>query len=297
MHLEETVKLTMFAAGLRSDDLALATGADWVAEQVVAGRRELGLNAIQDAVSSRALRSGPTRTIVSIATLTPDRLAAQAAYAIDWVDRFDGHDAYAKRRPKAPATWRQLQADIEDIPTRLGAASHIAITGSLRLAPAFTVGATLRMVTNTDITVMQRGTPWPSDAPYTTPITPTSTEYGIRQGEDVAIAIEVATTMTAEVQAFLLDRRIPVSRLVVLGPSGGPRDNAVAGAEQACALAVGLRDAARRAAHGHPRVHLFLATPMGLALLLGHRWNRIVPTTVYEDLATLGYEAAFTVSA
>lgn len=297
MHLEETVKLTMFAAGLRSDDLALAIGADWMAEQVVAGRRELGLNAIQDAVSTRALRRGPTRTIVSIATLTPDRLAAQAAYAIDWVDRFDGSDPYAKRRPKAPATWQQLQADLESIPARLGAASHIAITGSLRLAPAFTVGAALRMVTNTDITVMQRGTPWPSDAPYTTPITPTSTDYSIGQGDDVAIAIEVATTITADVQAFLLDRHVPVGRLVVLGPPGGPRDNAVTGAEQACALAVGLRDAARRAAHGHPRVHLFLATPMGLALLLGHRWNRVVPTIVYEDLASLGYEAAFTVSA
>jgi hypothetical protein len=154
----------------------------------LAWRRELSLKAIQDAVSSRALRSGPTRTIVSIATLTPDRLAAQAAYAIDWVDRFDGPNAYAKRRPKAPATWRQLQADIEGIPARLGAASHIAITGSLRLAPAFTVGAALRMVTNTDITVMQRSTPWPSDAPYTAPIAPTSTEYGIGQGEDVAIA-------------------------------------------------------------------------------------------------------------
>ncbi|MGH3188904.1 MAG: SAVED domain-containing protein [Streptosporangiaceae bacterium] len=297
MHLEETVKLTMFAAGLRSDDLALAAGADWVAEQVVAGRRELDLDAIQHAVSSRALHSGPTRTIVSIATLAPDRLAAQAAYAIDWVDRFDGSDAYAKRRPKAPATWQQLQADIETIPSRLDAASHVAITGSLRLAPAFTTGAALRMVTSTDIAVMQRGTPWASDAPYSAPMTPASTEYAIGQGQDVAIAIEVATSMTADVQAFLQDRQIPVSRLVVLGPPEGPRDNAIAGPEQACAQAVGLRDAARRAAHRHPRVHLFLATPMGLALLLGHRWNRVAPTIVYEDLAALGYEAAFTVSA
>ena len=30
---------------------------------------------------------------------------------------------------------------------------------------------------------------------------------------------------------------------------------------------------------------------------LGHRWNRVAPTTVYEDLAALGYEAAFTISA
>jgi len=296
-HLEETVKLTMFAAGLRSDDAALAAGADWVAEQVAAGRRELDLDAIQQAVFTRALRAGPTRTIVSVATLTPDRLAAQAAYAIDWVDRFDGHDAYVKRRPKAPATWQQLQADIKDIPARLGAASHIAITGSLRLAPAFAVGAALRMVTNTDIAVMQRGTPWPSDAPYSTPIRPTSAEYDIGNGEDIAIGIEVATTITADVQAFLQAQQIPVRRLVILGPPGGPRDNAVAGPEQACALAVGLRDAARRAVRGHPRVHLFLATPMGLALLLGHRWNRVAPTVVYEDLAALGYEAAFTVSA
>jgi hypothetical protein len=297
MHLEQTVKLTMFAAGLRSDDLALAAGADWIAEQVVAGRREFDIAAIQDAVNSRGLRAGPTRTIVSIATLTPDRLAAQAAYAIDWADRFEGPDPYAKRRPKPPATWQQLQADIEAIPTQLGTTSHVAITGSLRLAPAFTVGTVLRMVTSTDIAVMQRGTPWTSDTPYTTPITPTVTEYDIRQGSDIAIAIEVATTMTADVQAFLLDQRIPVDRLLVLGPPGGPRDNAVAGPEQACALAVGLRDHARRAVHGHPRVHLFLATPMGLALLLGHRWNRVAPTVVYEDLAALGYEAAFTISA
>jgi hypothetical protein len=297
MHLEETVKLTMFAAGLRSDDLALAAGADWVAEQVVAGQREFALDAIQDAVTNRGLRAGPTRTIVSIATLAPDRLAAQAAHAIDWVDRFDGPDAYAKRRPKPPATWQQLQADIQGIPAQLGAASHIAITGSLRLAPAFTVGAALRMVTSTDIAVMQRGTPWTSDAPYTTPITPTCAEYAIGQGDDIAIAIEIATTMTADVQTFLQDRQIPVGRLVVLGPPGGPRDNAVDGPEHACALAVGLRDHARHAARDHPWVHLFLATPMGLSLLLGHRWNRIAPTIVYEDLAALGYEAAFTISA
>lgn len=36
---------------------------------------------------------------------------------------------------------------------------------------------------------------------------------------------------------------------------------------------------------------------MGLAVLLGHRWNRVASTIVYEELAALGYEAAFTVSA
>ncbi len=297
VHLEETVKLTMLVAGLRGDDAAVAAGADWVAEQVVAGQRELDLDAIQTAVDVRALRAGPVRSIVSVATLIPDRLAAQAAYTIDWVDRFDGPDAYAKRRPKAPATWQQLQADIEAIPVRLGTASHVAVTGSLRLATAFTVGAALRMVTNTDAAVMQRGALWSSDASYTAPITPTVAEYDIGHGEDIAIGVEVATMMTSDVQTFLRDRQIPVGRLIILGPPGGPRDNAVGSPEEACALAVSMRDAARRAVRGHRRVHLFLAGPMGLALLLGHRWNRIAPTVVYEDLAALGYEAAFTVSA
>ena len=71
----------------------------------------------------------------------------------------------------------------------------------------------------------------------------------------------------------------------------------VASPENACALAIGIREAARRAVRGHSKVHLFLACPMGLALLLGHGWNRVAPTVVYEDLAALGYEAAFTVSA
>lgn len=101
----------------------------------------------------------------------------------------------------------------------------------------------------------------------------------------------------SDVRSFLQDRQIPVGRLLILGPPGGPRDNAIAGPEEACSLAVGIRDAARRAGRGHERVHLFLATPMGLAVLLGHRWNRVAPTVVYEDLAALGYEAAFTISA
>ena len=58
----------------------------------------------------------------------------------------------------------------------------------------------------------------------------------------------------------------------------------------------GIRTAVRQQVNGHPRIHLFIAAPMALALLLAHRWNRIAPTVVYEDLAALGYEAAFSVN-
>jgi SMODS-associated and fused to various effectors sensor domain len=295
-HLEETTRLTMLVTGLRGDAAALAAGEDLVAEQVVAGWRLLDCEMIESAVKSRGLRAGPARAVVSIATLSPDPLAAQARLALDWVDRFDGPDAYAKRRPKPPATWQQLQEDIEAIPHHLGAVSHVVITGSLRHATAFTVGSALRMVTNTDVAVLQRGVLWTSDTLYPEPIKPEATEHNLGQGSDIAIAIQVATPTADDVLRYLRDHQRPVGRLVVLGPPGGPRDNAVGSPEDACALAVGLRDAARHAVRGHYRVHLFLAGPMGLSLLLGHRWNRIAQTVVYEDLAALGYEPAFTVS-
>jgi SMODS-associated and fused to various effectors sensor domain len=56
-----------------------------------------------------------------------------------------------------------------------------------------------------------------------------------------------------------------------------------------------IRDEARKiATHFRPtKVHLFLATPAGLALLLGHLWDRMPDTQTYEDLASRGYQPAF----
>lgn len=296
-HLYETVSLTMLVSGLRAEPSAVAAGADWVAQQVRDGHRELDLDTIHQAVDDLQLHAGVARTVVSVATLKPDPVAHQAHHALDWVDRFDGNDAYSKRRPKPPATWTHLQTEIENIPAHLGGADNIVITGSLRQATAFTVGAALRMVTNTDLAVVQRGQLWSSDTPYSTPATPTITSRDLNLGQELGVAIEVATPITSDVLSFARDHELPIGRLVIISPPGGPRDNAVNGPADACALAVGIRDAVRREVRRHVRVHLFLAGPMGLALLLGHRWNRVAPTTIYEDLQAAGYEAAFTITA
>jgi SMODS-associated and fused to various effectors sensor domain len=36
------------------------------------------------------------------------------------------------------------------------------------------------------------------------------------------------------------------------------------------------------------KIHLFLATPSSGALLLGHLWDRMPPTQLYEDLGPVG---------
>lgn len=294
----EVITLKMLALGLRGDDAAVAAAADWVAAQVRSGYRRLEVGTIQQAVEDMGLHAGPARAVLSVATLKPDPIAEDAAHALDWVDRFEGADAYSKRRPLSPATWQQLQQDINAIPSHLVGVSGVLLTGSLRQATAFAVGASLRMVSGIDVAVVQRGQSWASEDRYDAPITPAMTPCEIGNGPDLAVAIEVATTIGKDVATYIREIDLPVGRLMILSPPDGPRDDSVSGASAANALAVGVRDKVRRAVKGHRRVHLFLAGPMGLSLLLGHRWNRIAPTTAYEDLgATLGYEPAFTISA
>lgn len=296
--VERVASLQMLVCGLRGDAEAVRAGADWIASRVRAGRVTIDVPAIQLAVDHLGLRVDRAWTVLSVATLTPDPLAGEAAHAVDWVDRFDGDDPYSRRRPRPPASWQQLQEDIEAIPAHLPGVTRVAVTGSIRQATAFTIGAALRMVTGVEVAVVQRDQLWTSTADYAIPLPPHVETLDIGAGEDLAVAIEVATPITADVRDYLLEAGIGAARLITLRPPGGPRDNAVADAAVANAFAVGLRDAIRKAIRGHRRVHLFLAGPMGLSLLLGHRWNRMASTVVYEDLgAAAGYGPAFTVAA
>ncbi|MGI5192147.1 SAVED domain-containing protein [Streptomyces sp. CA-288835] len=299
MHLHEHLQMLMLAAGLRFDEEAMHAGADWVARQVADGQRRLSLADIREAIRSLRLEAGSSRAVVSIATLKPDPMAEDADYVVDWMDRFEGDSPYVKRRPQAPATWAQLQADIEAAPYRMPpGTTAVAVTGSLRLAPAFVVGAAFRMVTGVDLAVAQRDQLWSSAEAYEAPLAPAVGEHALGLGPDLAVAIAVATDPTQDVLDFLREQQVPVSRLLVLRPPGGPKDNSIPDAAAASALAVGIRDLLRRACRTHPAIHLFQAGPRGLSLLLGNRWNRLRPTTVYEDVnGQQLYEKAFVIDA
>lgn len=300
-HLHELVSLQMLAVGLRHDDQAVDAAAAWVGRQVRDGHRTLDLSRIIDAVDEFDLSAGAlTRAVVSIATLKPDPLADDADYALDWVDRFDGASDFSKRRPRPPATWAQLQDDIEAIPAHLSSGTTaVALTGSLRQATAFAVGAALRQVTGIeDLAVRQRGQLWSSSQHYDDPLPPVVIEHDLGRGGELAVAVAIAADPTNDVLEFLRAESVPVDRLLVLRAPAGASDVAIPDATAAVALAVGIRDAVRAASRRHRRVHLFLVGPLGLAALLGHRWNRIQPTIVYEDVrAEHTYEEAFSIDA
>lgn len=285
--LEENVTNLMAATGLRSDPAALLAAVAWIEQLVINTTRRIDLDTIRAAVTDLDLHAGRVWPTVSIATLKPDPVADQALYALDWVDRFDGDGPYARRRPKPPATWDDLASDLADLPNHLAGADAVLITGSIRLATCFAVGAVLRKVTGVDVAWKQGPQIWNSDRPYDEVLTPRTHVTALGQGDDTAIVVDIATTATRDVIDWLRHTRAPIGDVITVSmPSGRARDNAIIDGEQAVALSVGIRDVARRAARTSARIHLFMACPAGLAILLGHRWNRVTSTQVYEDLKT-----------
>jgi hypothetical protein len=115
-------------------------------------------------------------------------------------------------------------------------------------------------------------------------------------GNDLAVAVAVAADLAPDVEQFIREQNLPPKRPLVLRPPGGTNDQSVPDTATANALATGIRDTVRRACRRTDKIHL--ASTMGLALMLGHRWNRLRTTTVYEDLnRNPVYEAAFTIHA
>jgi hypothetical protein len=102
------------------------------------------------------------------------------------------------------------------------------------------------------------------------------------------------------VTRYVAEQALPIRDLLILAPPGGPGPEVIGDGPAAARLAVGLRDAVRQKLEEQPveRIHLFIAAPGGLALLLGHRWNALRPTTVYEHLGSgAGYVPTLNVPA
>ena len=106
------------------------------------------------------------------------------------------------------------------------------------------------------------------------------------------VVVAISTDATLDVRSALLDSH--TGRLVTLGLTEGPSPSLLKGPRDAMAAAIAIRNWVRRNV-GDVEIDLVLAAPAPFALFLGHVWDRIVPTTIYEDLVS-GYESAFRVS-
>lgn len=293
--LRRDVSLLMTANGLRSDPTAVALGADWVSQQVIAGHRRLTLDDIKNAIATLDFHAGSPWTTISVATITHDYLAEQAAVSIDWVDRMSGATDWTRVEPAQPATWNDLATDIRSIPGDLGSNKRILVTGHMRQATGFLVGAELRRVKGYEVGVRQGDQLWTGEESIISGVI-THTREDASGARGTAIIVNVAAEAAGDAIEWIRESALPVSEILTVTPIAGVGPKAVSNAAAANSLAIAIRDLARRHARNGD-LHLFLIGPLGLAVLLGHHWNRLTTTHIYEHLGGTDYAHAFTVEA
>ncbi|MGY1761631.1 SAVED domain-containing protein [Geodermatophilus sp. SYSU D00779] len=224
-------------------------------------------------------------------------------HPLNWVDLYDGDQPGVRVQPRDPADWVRMDRELTEAAATLEAEGWTStlVRGAMRQATFFRVGTALPAVRQHTLRYLQGGQLWSTNRPKTPVPAPQVQHTRLDLGSDLAVAVGVAVDPTDAVTAYLRSQAIPVSELVTVQPAAGADDQAVANAGRAVAYAQQIRNLVRQGldrAADTERVHLFLAGPGGLALLLGHRWNRIRPTVVYEHLGPgRGYTPAFSVNA
>ncbi|MEV8266230.1 SAVED domain-containing protein [Microbacterium sp. NPDC076911] len=292
--LRSDAQLLMSANGLANDDRALQLGLDWVADRVIAGERELSLGAITAAIDEMGLVATEPWKTLSIATVDHDPLAAESAASIDRVDRMEGDSPYSRIRPLVPYTWVELSKEVSSVARSL-APGRVLVTGYMRQAVGFLVGAEMRMVRGYTVAVKQRAQLWTSETPVSS-VELVYEEIAVGNGTDLGVIVQIAYAGATDAVDWIHATKLPVSSIhVVSAPVVGA--TAIANASVAHSIATAVRDHVRSRLGGSERIHLFLIGPLGLSVLLGHHWSRMRPTTVYEHLGGYEYEEAFRIDA
>ena len=239
-------------------------------------------------ISKRIPSGEPLRLVLN--TRKKPAFEPSVALSLDWTHRLEG------RLPKSAEVWKgHLLPALETIAQMCEqhAAGHpIIAEGLCALPAAVALGTTFLATRRLSLgwrQVSQKRSPevWslkeqlePSGfAPQTSP--------GSVGGNDLALLVSVASNVEP---AFAASRpQLPAFRgmVVVTKPGDYPHDIDTPGkaADIVRVIAEGLRRA-RDTFQPRGSVHLFLAAPAGLAVMIGQTLNTLGPIQTYEHLAT-----------
>lgn len=302
---EKHARELMNAAGLNHNQRALDSAHGFVREWVQQRERRLTIAEFRERAEERVGRRRPPGALVVIEAIDDDPHRADAAEVIRFVDKYRGDSPHRRRELHDPAQWQAINTEIIEAAERLRGrgVGRVLVRGAMRLPVWFAAGAAFRHVRGFEVAAMQGQDAWASEdaAPSSTQgneslVRTNNTETGL--GPDLAIAVGIATDPHDEALKHIETEELPIGTFTSITPSSGPSQTAISSSASAATVAISIRHAIgrtlidTRAEH----IHLFLATPGALALLLGHRWNALRTTTVYEHLGIgRGYIPTFVV--
>lgn len=297
--LQEQCAWAMRAVGFRSDVAALLAAIGALRELIKTGVRELDAESVQRLAGMLQLLAGIPRATLLVQSLRPDSWPETATASVDWVDLFVGDTAESRRQLKDPAGWNdrlkpELAAAVGEI--RRARLAEVDVRGTMRLATGLLVGVQLSEVAGFKVAAIGREGEWSS----TTPRDATTVErewIDVGQGEELALVIAVSQPIRDDVISYIRTQPLPVGELIVYSPPGGSSREAVISPSAGLGLAAAISSALREDTSGRRAgVHLFQAGPLPLAIMVGHLWNRMPQTQVYDDLGPgCGYTPAYVI--
>lgn len=282
--------------GLRTGDTDVETGVAVIRAMVKSGKRTVNGGELRTEIERRGLGSDMSYSTLVVEAIDRGPWSDAGQVRLDWVDLFAGDEPRARRQLRDPENWNgRLRADLVAAAKALKAMGNdrVMVRGHMRLAPWFMCGVELPDTRQHRIACKQRGQLWSSEiAPLA--CTLAETIIDLSQGPDLAVGLSVTNDITADVVSYCKQVNLPAARYLDLSPQGGVGPLSLPDAAAAVGWAQAAREGVRAAVRdlGARRVHLFLSAPAGAALLLGHIWNRVGTTIVYEDLNP-GYVSTF----
>ena len=290
----------MYIAGLRFDEDAVRKGINIVHDWVTEGKRKLTIDELHETVEPFKRPAELPAASLLIQAINHDPFPDSATVVLDWTDHFPGEQAEARLLPFDQAHWNDhFRPDLRNAAGSLRALgqANILVRGNMRLPTWFAAGVELRKTAGFQVTSFQGEEPWSSEGPLA--------EYPVKlcdmelsDGKDLAVGIALAYDLSTEVLKFVRHALLDVGRFVCIQPEKGASNQAIGSPAEARRWAFCTRDIIRKLAQdsGHSKVHLFLAGPSGAMLLLGHLWDRMPPTQLYEYIGPAkGYSPSFLV--
>ena len=295
---KEEARNRMYIAGLRYDEEAVRQGIDIVRKWVTEGQRKLTIDKLHRVVKPFKRHVESPAASLLIQAIDHDPFPDSATVVLDWTDHFPGEQPEARVLPLDPALWNDhFRPDLKNAARSLRALgqTNILVRGKMRLPTWFAAGVELRKTAGFQVTSFQGEEPWSSEGTLAEYLV-RSNDMELSESKDLAVGIALAYDLSTEVLEFVRHTLWNVGRFVCIQPEKGASNQAIGSPAEARRWAFSTRDTVRKLVQdsGHSKIHLFLAGPSGAMLLLGHLWDRMPPTHLYEYLGPAkGYCPSF----
>lgn len=287
-------------AGFQGDDVATSLGVEMVREWVKEGVGPRSRDDVRSELARRNLLARGSQLVLAVHGIDRSRLPQPPNATVDIVDLYDGDDPFSRRLLKDPTAWttevlpalKAVKADLEGFGTR-----NLHLEASMRLSMYFAVGRTFPGVGRWVLSSEQRGVIWSTDAAsHHAGDVVTLADVELNLGDDLAVVIALTSDPTEDVVEYLRSQQLSVHTVLTLSSAEGPSPSSVAGPGWALDWARKAREQVRRRAReiDAGRVHMFMAAPAGAALFLGHDWNQVPETVLYDHVRDNVYAPTIT---